>query len=354
MKKRILIYCTQLMPSGGIENHIIEFCKNMLPHFEIDLLVANFKMELHEETLKKNCSRVFFIKPVNPLKRRIILMKTLLNLSVKRYDVLYTNGNGASVFLAAKMLRYKKWVLHHHMEADQDFFQALNPKYKKSMLLADRVIACSNINAANLNRELKRPVDAVYCFSRDLSNSKKMRRNINSSNNLHFGYYGRLIPAKGIDLICRLSEDPDCRNISFHLWGTGNEYSTSFFNKYPNLYFHGAFSKGEELNRIVSLLDAFLLFTTHAEGLPISLLEIMSAGIPWISANKGGIADIACDPVSTKIIDIKDYAVIKQTVLQLACDIKNGHISGDKQQAFYKQHFSREVLIDKWESVFTS
>jgi glycosyltransferase involved in cell wall biosynthesis len=324
----------------------------MSPHFDVDLLVANFKMPEHMFNFKTYCKKVFLIRSASVKKRHIALLKTLLTLRQNKYDILYTNGIGASVSVAGKIIRYKKWILHHHMEADAEFFSGLNTQYKKAMQAATNVIACSETNAVNLSAQLHKQVDVVYCFSRDLSN--EANEHYTNSNNLHFGYFGRLIQAKGIDLLCRLSDDADCKDISFHIWGSGDEYPASFFDNYKNIFYHGTFSTKPELQKAVGFLDAFLLLTTHAEGLPVSLLEIMSAGVPWISTNKGGIPDIACDPLSTRIIDISNYDCTKQSVLQLADDIRKGNVTRDKQMMLYKKNFSPTVLIEKWRSVYNA
>jgi glycosyltransferase involved in cell wall biosynthesis len=340
-----------MMPAGGIENHIIEFCKNMSPYYDLDLLVANFKMPQHEALLKKYCRKTYLVKPGVTWKRHFRLISILLLLRARKYDVLYTNGNGASVLLIGKMVQYKKWVLHHHMEADPAFFACLDSQYKKAMQVAGNIIACSEINALHLSKQLGRYVDVVYCFSKDLGAETPVRE---KDSRLHFGYFGRLIAAKGIDLICRLSADTDCSHIAFHIWGSGNEYPASYFKQYHNIAYHGSFNTEEELRKVVSSLNAFLLFTTHAEGLPVSLLEVMSAGVPWISTNKGGIPDIACDLLATRIIEIVDYAIVKRSVLQLADDIANKRVSKSKQVNLYKTNFSSQVLINRWRAVYNS
>lgn len=349
MKQKILIYCTQLMPSGGIEYHILEFCKNMSAQYELDILVANFNMPEQKALLRKHCSNVMLVKPGPSWKRYPDLLKILISIRKTRYDILYTNGIGISVLLISKLVNYNKWVLHHHMAADDDFFATLNTKYKRAMVVADHVIACSRINADNLGRLLKRHIDVVFYFSRYLGNNIKPAT---KNDRLQFGYYGRLIHAKGIDLICRLSEDPGCSDISFHIWGSGNEYPEAYFKQHPSLFYHGSFNTEAELGDVVASLDAFLLLTTHDEGLPVSLLEIMSAGVPWISADKGGIADIVCDPLSTRLVDVSDYEMVRQLVLSMAKDIGTGRITKHKQQELYEASFSSSKLIHDWKAVY--
>lgn len=322
----------------------------MSPYYELYLLAANFKMPQQEALLKKYCTKTRLIKSSSAAKRYLFLITALLGLRRKKFDVLYTNGIGSSILLTGKIVRYKKWVLHHHMEADAAFFTNLSSLYKKAMQLAGNVIACSPTNSRYLSEKLQRQVDVVYCFSRDLGG----RQSHEKTSTLRFGYFGRLIAAKGIDLLCRLSADADCSHIHFHIWGAGKEYPASFFEQYPNLVYHGSFDTETALKDLVDSLDAFLLLTSHAEGLPVSLLEIMSAGVPWISTSRGGIPDIACDARSTRIIEIDDYAVVKQSVLQLAEDILGGHISTAQQVNLYQASFAAKLLIKKWQAIYNN
>lgn len=323
----------------------------MSANFELDIIVANFNMPQQEATIRKYCRNVFFLKQGASWKRYTGLLLLLLSLRKTRYDILYTNGIGTSVLLTGKILNYKKWVLHHHMAADDDFFATLNTHYKKAMVIADHVIACSRINADNLSRLLNRPIDVVFYFSRDLGS--RLKHTV-PNNSLQFGYYGRLIQAKGIDLVCRLSEDADCSHINFHIWGEGKEYPASYFEEHGAVAYHGSFNTEEELKAVAGLLDAFLLLTTHDEGLPVSLLEIMSAGIPWISADKGGIADIVCDPFSTRLVNVADYEMVKQSVLIMANDINKGKITKKRQMDLYQAKFSANTLIDQWKAVYAA
>ena len=108
----------------------------------------------------------------------------------------------------------------------------------------------------------------------------------------------------------------------------------------------------EELSKIISSLDAYLLLSCHSEGLPISLLEVMSAGLPWIATDIGGIRDIATDDRTTRVIPPNsDDAIIKAAILSLASDIKNGFVSTEKQKLLYQQRYSARVLINQWKNV---
>ncbi|MGB3616681.1 MAG: glycosyltransferase family 4 protein, partial [Catalinimonas sp.] len=222
--------------------------------------------------------------------------------------------------------------------------------YRKALAGADTVIACSKRNAADMAAVLHRTIDTIPCFSRAVAAPTGAKPAPGAK--LRFGYFGRLIPEKGIDLLCRLSEDPACGAIAFHIWGEGPAYLASFFERYPNVHFHGAFRGKEALSKIVAELDAFLLLSVHPEGLPISLLECMSGGLPWIATDRGGIPDIACEPLSTRVLaaDV-DVEAAKTAVLALADDLRAGRVTRDRQQALYRSRFAPDVLVREWSQV---
>ena len=125
-----------------------------------------------------------------------------------------------------------------------------------------------------------------------------------------------------------------------------------FLRAYPNLHYHGPFSGEKELDQVILSLDAFLLLSTNPEGLPISLLEVMSAGLPWLATDRGGIPDIACDTLSTRVIPSSSgYGEYKKAILALAHDLQSSKISRSVQKAFYLNKYAPQVLIRQWREI---
>lgn len=352
MAGRVLLYCTQLLDTGGIENHILEFTEKLASSgTEIDIVIPNFQMgPAGELRLRKHCSRVFLNKTLTGKLRWLWLTRKLLLLRHLKYQALYTNGQGESIEIVSKLVRYKNWVHHHHTSGDPGDLETWGNRYKRSLEKADQVIACSQINAKRIEVQVKRNIAVISCFSRKIDLPPKKA----GIEKIKLGYFGRLIPEKGIDIICRLSQDPDCSHIAFHLWGKGEVYPAQYFQQFETLTYHGNFNTAQELEKVLEFLDGFLLISTHPEGLPISLLECMSAGLPWLATDRGGIPDIACDPDSTRVLShLSTYEEIKKAILRFASDIAAGKISSEKQKQMYNTLFSPEVLISQWKSILS-
>ncbi len=351
--KKLLLYTTQLMKTGGIESHILEFCHHMADSgVSIDLVVPNFQMNHEEEArLKEACNKVYLYRSNSGWKRLIWLLLNANLFKAQGYDALYTNGQGESIALFRKLVgKPKVWVQHHHTSGDQQDQLTWGKNYLQALNAADVVIACSQRNAKKIQVILNRKVDSVPCFSRNVRLDEKSHRKVKK---IRFGYYGRLIPEKGIDTLCRLSEDTDINNlIEIHIWGEGIAYPSSFFMKFPMVKYHGTFNGQKELENIINFLDAFLLLSTHPEGLPISLLESMSGGLPWLATDRGGIVDIALDQHSTRVIPTtSNYRQIREAILLFAKDIKEGKVSRTGQMKLYNQKFSASSLVSQWKEI---
>ncbi|WMJ73265.1 glycosyltransferase family 4 protein [Cytophagaceae bacterium ABcell3] len=351
---KVLVFTTQIMETGGIESHLNEFCL----HFSkagssIDLVVLNSCMSLETESfLRKRCRKVYVCKIGKSHLRIAWLFLLGLRLFFNKYNALYTNGQGSSIELIASMIRRSVWVHHHHTSGDEADQNTWSSSYKRSLLRADTVVACSKINATDITLALARNVKVVTCFSRKVIVEKPLVTK--SSNIVRFGYYGRLIPEKGISTLCQLSLEPELENTEFHIWGAGPAYPPSYFLNYPSVGYHGSFYGLEGLQTVVSSIDAFLLLSVHPEGLPICLLEAMSAGLPWLATNKGGISDIAFDPMATRVVDATaDYQELKEYVVDFANDIRAGKMNKQSQVNMYDLHFSSDALVKQWKQVLT-
>jgi glycosyltransferase involved in cell wall biosynthesis len=353
MSKRpsVLVFSTQHMLTGGIESHLREFCKQISDSgIDLELVILNANLQPETEAFyRKICRKVYLGGKGRSALRLGWLCLSAINWYFKKFDAVYTNGQGNSVQLFSKLVPFRNtWVHHHHTAGDLADQATWTGGYKKALLQADSVIACSAKNARDISQNLQRPIKSIPCFSRQI-----VVKNEILHNPLRFGYYGRLIKEKGIETLCQLAQDKDLAGVEIHIWGEGASYPATYFQQYPQVFFHGSFSGEEELREVISNLDAYLLLSTHPEGLPIALLEVMSAGVPWIATNRGGISDIACDPNATRVISSDaNYEEMKAAVVSLSTDIRNGKLDKKFQKDQYYSKFSSRVLVKQWRSEF--
>ena len=246
------------MSTGGIESHINVFIDQMYQTqlYDIDLLVLNSRLTKEQELyLSDRCRISVFMRG----KKDFITLLKLLGLGLfHKYDALYSNGQGDSIFFVKKMFQWKHWVHHHHTSGDEGDQDTWTPKYIDALNKAPELIACSSKNARDMSKALGRTVNTIPVFSNDMTEVERDKSLNEEPEKVHLAYFGRLIPEKGIDLLCKLSEEPELNFISFHIWGEGAQYSETFFEKYPYVSYHGKFSGKEELKRVLASIDGFL------------------------------------------------------------------------------------------------
>ncbi len=292
-KPKVLIYCTRLLEAGGIESHVLSFVNELANDLDIYLVVLDSRLnKAQKENYQKKCKKTWIIKKGGFIERLFFLFIVLIKVRTIRYDYFYSNGQGDSISFTRKMLSKKTvWVHHHHTAVPKGLLNDWSPEYYYTLKNSDMLNACSKSIAEELEAITLRKSLCVPCFSYPIKTSNRF----NISSPLKLGFFGRLIPEKGITQLCRISKVLDPSLLEIHIWGKGEIYDDDFFKNYPNINFHGPFEGKDELSDVLNLIDAFILISEHPEGLPISLLEVMGAGKPWIATNIGGIRDIVVE-----------------------------------------------------------
>jgi glycosyltransferase involved in cell wall biosynthesis len=348
----VLVYATAFSGTGGIESHLQNFCENMSTRISIDLIIPQCTLSSEQRRrLSECCVRTDFFSSRHPVVRLSWLLGKLLARRRKHYDVLYTNGQGESIEAIGWLIRHGRWIHHHHTSGDIEDSCTWPRRYFDAMRRADHVVACSDSNALSMGAILSRKVESV----RYITSQLRVEQDPVHGRPLRFGFFGRLIREKGIDMIARLSEDPSLPDIEWHIWGEGKQYPESFFRDHPKIVKHPAFRDIGGLRQALASLDAYTLFSTNPEGLPLALLECLGAGVPWIATDRGGIRDVLCDPASTVLLPAAlDYQSARNAVRVLAANIRSGTSRPGRLIEYYDANLSVEALCGQWMKLMNS
>ena len=352
-KSKVLIYCTRLLDAGGIESHVRSFVNELSNDLEIYLLVLDSSLtDAQQAFYKAKCKRVWIIKKGKFIARFLFLFPSIIRMRMLNFDYFYSNGQGDSIKLMRKLLgKNVFWVHHHHTAVTEEISHSWSKEYMFTLQNADTLNACSKTIAAKLEEITLRKVISVPCFSYSTTIAQK--------NNIEYpiklGFYGRLIPEKGINQLCRISKSLDPSLVELHIWGSGITYDKQFFTQYPKINYHGTFSGKKELSIVLNSIDAYILISEHPEGLPVSLLEVMGTGKPWIATNIGGIKDIVVDDTRNYLLpqNLPEADLIKHLNKFTQGLIGKSKIS-DLQIEYYNKLFSPKKLSFDWLNIFSN
>jgi len=142
---------------------------------------------------------------------------------------------------------------------------------------------------------------------------------------LRFGYIGALHPHKGIDLLLEAFRHvgPDA---SLHVFGSvfGSPISRSFWRgvrarAMPNVVFHGAYDN-DRVREILADLDVVVVPSLWYENSPLTIQEAFIAGVPVITANVGGMAELVRHDVDGLRFRRGDVDDLRATLRRVAAD----------------------------------
>lgn len=360
-----LIYSPQFNTIGGVETHLVRLSCFLAKHQWRVTLVTTSGMLESTRVQELRAQGVEFIAPPGnaalSVPRKALWLAWLVATQLRRqhWDVVYTNAQGSLSWLLAPLKRRGARLVHHYHtagdERDDSTWGWLFPKW---LGLADEIVACSTITAKNLRRVLPASCttgrdgrDKVrvirYLSEESITAGPVSAREPNAK--LRFGFVGRLVRGKGIDMICALSQDPKLAHIEWHVHGCGADYDAAHFERFPNIRYHGRYNGASELGAILGGLDALALFSQYQEGQPISLIEGMSAGLPWVATDQGGTQELMWSPTNCRLVPAEcRYEDAFSAVQDLATAIREGKTSRTAQRGAYQDHLAPQIVGERW------
>ena len=282
------------------------------------------------------------------------VLKASVTCAVKRVDILHMHVSERGSFwrkaILLKLCRRKgiRTILHHHGAEFFDFYEKASPKAKARIAaiidLADVNLVLSEYHRTRMLEKFPRGNFKVLYNA--VPDSGVPTRHPHPNGIL---FVGRMGKRKGVyDLVAALEDLEGCLppDIKFYFCGDGEvEKVTELLRekKMEHRVGHIGWCTKEQLRQFYGQTILFVLPSYH-EGLPMSLLEAMYAGIPCITTRVDGIPEVVQSGKNGLLVDPGDLEQIKDSLLQLIGDqeLRNTLASNAfqtvRQQFLLKQH----------------
>lgn len=143
----------------------------------------------------------------------------------------------------------------------------------------------------------------------------------NYNGTLNIGYLGRISETKGMDYLLQACIEMKKQQKSFMLKIAGkeeleNQYLPKFKKELTDHFTYEGIVSGKSKISFLQSLDIFIL-PSYFEGLPMALLESMSAGVVPVTTNVGSINEIIKDGVNGLFIQCKESKSIIEQISKL-------------------------------------
>lgn len=353
-----LFYVPQMAAYGGMERHVCVLAEETARRgHKVRFLTTSNSLNASTRAALLECGVDLRELPrkredAGKLLKAWWLWRQTLAARFYPWDVIYTNGQSALASIVWKAAGNKtRTIHHHHTAADAGEQETWSPSFRNVLRRAPELVSCSEATRANIEKAVGRSQTRFlpYFSACPVSAAEVTEKHYHPHQPLKFGFAGRLVRTKGIDMLCALSRRPELAGVSWQIYGAGPDYTAEHFHAYPNICYHGPYPDLAGYGRALLDLDALVLFSQHNEGMPLSLIEAMSAGLPWIASDRGGTRELAHEPSNCVLVQnpTDEDAVLKDT-LTLVERLLSGQTSRLRQRAAYDANYAPAVVARKW------
>jgi glycosyltransferase involved in cell wall biosynthesis len=346
---KIVVLAGKLHPYGGVETHLFNYCLTMPAMADITLVITSrdYRLESKELLTSKGVTIVEF-DCRGRLLGLIGYLKCLLWLALqKRYKcVLYSNGTSGFAYAAQFALMPALWIHHHHSDVTKAICDRFTSLYKRVLQRADRVIACTPGHAALIDVLFHRNGRTIFLpyLKSESDCNETFGRQFNREGMI-IGFFGRLRESKGVKTLIALA--PWFAEERMHCLLHGDNCEHLVPSALPNgISWTGPYDSSRDLDRLFRNVDAVVLPTSFAEGLPIVMTEAISRGVPVVAYPAGGLREMTQFHPGLLIVE-PDPESLKAGLLEMRDRLGDPNMKRTLVQK-YREELSNHTTILWW------
>ena len=370
-KAKILFVGPFPPPLGGIANHTMLLFESEL-NDEFELIKLNLNLPWEKTEIVSTGKRINLYKIYNGLRMLLLILHS------RKPKAIYIKMNGdrscfrEMLYMAVIRTFFKaRIILHFHgmfKEYRRNFPFIIQQKYRwlnrfiinACFSLSHRTIFLSESilrDFQSIMSERNKKKSSVIEHFIDSSFFSCKKKNNNKTNIL---YMGRLSREKGFFETMRILQDVVSvkSNVVFHFCGlpeTENEFNEirqvlNNFEKSGFIKFYGEVT-GERKRRIYSEAD-ILIFPSHNEVFPNTILEGLAQGLPIVTTKVGVIPDVIQEKENGLFVEIGNPDDIRNKLLYLLNNPELQRKMSINNRKKAKERFDISIAVRKLKSIF--
>lgn len=289
----------------------------------------------------------------------IFLNKYILKLLNSDFKVIHIHSASRGSFLRKFIAFYlakcfcKKTIFHLH-GAEFNLFYEQSPlciKYFIQNLLnkSDVIIALSEQWKEDLlEKTINKNIKVLY-------NPTILKKNIiRNSKSIKVLFMGRLGKRKGAYDIIEAAKYLKNKNIEILLYGDGEIKQIKALilqNNLEDTVKIGGWILGQDVENAYRNADIFIL-PSYNEGLPMSVLEALSFGLPIISTPVGGTPDAVQEGVNGYLVQPGDYKSLCERIELLASNKELRKQMGKESYKIAEMKFDINIIISELKNIY--
>lgn len=345
--KRILI-CSSVWMVGGIEIHNVNLSRLLVSAGAEVTFVTRYAVPGSPAIDRLRAVPVRFL--ATPFANRTSHLSTAWAMAFwpqqlrDGFDVLYTFDTTWFAVFLARFVKPSGYVLGSNFGTPNLDSDHLHPATRGTL---DGFVVESPMQIEAYD-SLEVPVKAVPLIGQISAAPERRPRQIDE---LHVAFMGRLIAAKGIHRLLDMWPSLNIQPARLDFYGHGPELETLEQEIRSRglsncVQLHGEYDAAG-LAEIMASTDLLVFPTNHAEGLPLTLLECIAYGVPFVASDAGAIPTLAENNPDVRVVPL-EQAAFKRAIEEMSASIRSGHTRGDRLQEWYRARFSYTQISQQW------
>lgn len=351
---------------GGTERLVADICNEMAERqHEVHLYVVN---DLYSEKILDSIDgRIHLIlqnRQTGNGDKFSTMYRIAKYIRSNRIEVVHCNSLNAPELLALKPLIYRETKIIHTIHDVGQY--AVLPKWKIKLrnIICNHFVAISESVKNDIITHGAKPDKIVTIYN--AINLKKFRSTnlkVFDPNCIVIGNVARLMPEKkGQDILIKAIVEVKKKYpgvICYFAGGYDNNHKASLeelqcmvekYDAKKNIVFLG---NVDNVPRFLEAIDIFVL-PSRFEGFGISLIEAIAMGIPCISSNLDGPAEIIGNEERGLLFNSGDSYDLAKKIMNTIDNYQRIKEDCDRRIAYIHEHFDINVMCNQLELVYKS
>jgi glycosyltransferase involved in cell wall biosynthesis len=231
-------------------------------------------------------------------------------------------------------------------------------KYALAARFCDRIVGICDATVMNLKEaHPSQATKMVRVYNGILPIVRTQREQWPAKEGFTLVYVGRLAPVKNLGFLVEAFRAALQTDGNLRLWVVGDGSERQMLEELADASGVGSTIKfwGEQLDPapFFSSADAFIMSST-SEGLPISLLQAFSIGLPAIVTDTGGMAEAVRMIDGGLIVSKADPASMTEAILRLAGNAGECATYGRNALAGFEAHFTLGAAVSAYAELYAA
>lgn len=350
-----IVHVVYSMEMGGAESLVAQLCRLQRRSGHEVTVFAQSNLGTLGEALRTEGFRVDVPGTGNPLRTLPRYLRAFRKL---RPDVVHCHNPAPTLqaAIAARLAGTKRIISTRHSLVAPPYDMAAELQYGIVSRFCDSIVGICEATCENLRHApLARRSRIVRVYNGAVGLQRVPAAELPEKRGFTLLFVGRLAPVKDLSTLLRAVALAAHRLPGLQLWIVGDGHErvgleglTAQLGIEDHVTFFG---ERHDIARFFTAADVFAM-SSVSEGLPISLLQAMSIGLPALVTDVGGMAEVVRNAGCGVRVPVGDSQSMANAIVEIASDAEERSLYAARGIGAFQAQFTIEKMSDSYMGLY--